>query len=498
MTARRAGLLLHVSSLASPHGIGDLGDEATRIMDWMNHAGLRIWQTLPIGPVGVDGSPYTSWSANLGNPMLLDLRALAQARLVDPDVARATLPVQGVDYASVRRAKLPIVRQAAQRLVKAYDHPWQPELAAFRTSHPWVQEAATFSVLREQQLEADGTPTPWWRWRPGLRDRRPRSLSAETKRLAQEIETEVALAYLFDRQWRALRGRARERGIELFGDMPIYVGGDSVDVWTSPERFQLDKKRAPVAVAGVPPDAFSEVGQLWGNPLYDWDAHAAEGYRWWCQRLERAFELFDIVRIDHFRAFAAYWAVPAEADDARAGAWIEGPGGALFDAIRANLGEVNIVAEDLGTIDDQVQALMEQTGLPGMEVLQFAFDGDPNNGYLPHQHRNNAVAYVGTHDNDTALGWWSGLSDDERHRVRVYYGRSGDDIVWDLIRSALSSVADRAIVTAQDVLALDGRGRMNTPGRPRGNWQWRMEPDALKPTHADRLRELCWSYGRMQ
>ncbi|HAN31958.1 MAG TPA: 4-alpha-glucanotransferase, partial [Myxococcales bacterium] len=405
MDRRSAGLLLHPTSLWSPHGVGDLGDEATRLLDWMARAGLQLWQMLPIGPVGTDGSPYSSWSSNLGNPLLIDLRQLVSVGLVDSSDIAARQVTASVNFERVRRDKLPIVHAAARRLLDAYDHKWQPELAQYRVANPWVVQAALFSVIRSQHLESDRTPTPWWRWPVGLRQARTRSVENIFRQCEREIDVQVAVAFLFDQQWHDLRRRAQQRGVALFGDMPIYVGRDSVDVWAAPERFQLGPKSIPTQVAGVPPDAFSELGQLWGNPLYDWHAHAAERYAWWRARLKRSFELFDVVRVDHFRAFAAYWSVPMGAEDAREGAWVAGPGAELFEAIEQDLGHVDIVAEDLGTIDDDVCRLLDETGLPGMEVLQFAFDGDRSNNYLPHNHRHNAVAYVGTHDNDTALGW---------------------------------------------------------------------------------------------
>lgn len=494
MSNRQAGLLLHPSSLPGGHGIGDLGDEATRILDWMASAGLTLWQILPLGPVGVDGSPYSSWSALAGNPLLVDLRELARAGLCD-DVAPQRDNLR-VDFAAVAAFKLPHVHQAAAKFVSTPDHPWHGAFSAFCAANPWAEQAALFATLRDHYGNK-----PWWCWPASIRDRRPAALKAANNRHRSAVTQRLAVEFFFDRQWRDLRRRAAERNVQLFGDVPIYVGGDSVDVWGHRNLFALGPDRRPTHVAGVPPDAFSDTGQMWGNPLYRWDAHRNDGFAWWIARLRRALTQCDLVRIDHFRAFAAYWQVPVDAADARSGSWQPGPGAPLFEALTDALGDddggLALVAEDLGTIDDDVHALMASAGLPGMEVLQFAFDGDPHNGYLPHNHRKNAVAYVGTHDNDTALGWWQRSDDHVRHRVRSYLGVDGHDIVWDLMRMAVASVADIAILTAQDVLALDGSGRMNIPGKSTGNWGWRLRAGQLQQWHADRVRQLVERYGRL-
>ncbi len=497
---RQAGLLLHPTSLPGGHGIGDLGGEATRLLDWMARAHVSLWQVLPLGPVGADGSPYSSWSAYAGNPLLVDLHGLVADGLLDASdlPARSPAPSSRVDFAACIAQKLPLVSRAAERLLAATDHALQPALAAFRAGNPWVEDVALFATVRRQQPvdPRTGSPAPWWSWPAPVRDRDPTALAALRAASRRDIDRHVAVEFLVERQWQALRERAHARGIQIFGDMPIYVGGDSADVWAGRGRFQLDPSGAPTAVAGVPPDAFSADGQLWGNPLYDWDAHANEGFSWWIARMRRAFAQCDVVRVDHFRAFAAYWSVAADAESARGGRWRPGPGATLFSAVTDALGAVDIVAEDLGTIDADVRRLMATAGLPGMEVLQFAFDGDRHNGYLPHHHRRASVVYVGTHDNDTALGWWRAAGEDVRHRVRTYLGVDGHDIVWDLIRLALSSVASRAVVTAQDVLALDGAARMNVPGLARGNWGWRLGERQLQDHHADRLRSLVETYGR--
>ncbi len=492
-TARQAGLLLHPTCLPGGHGIGDVGGEATRLLDWMARAGLGLWQLLPLGPVGPDGSPYSPWSALSGNPLLIDLHALVVEGLLERSDLSGAPNRDRVDYVAALAFKGPRLWKAAGALCDASDHRLQPAFQAFQRDNPWAAEAAHFAA---EQVDRRGAP--WWTWPVAIRDRHSRALATSRQRHGERIRRGVAVEFLFDHQWRDLRRRAAERGVQLFGDVPIYVGGDSVDTWAGPDRFALGDDRMPTEVSGVPPDAFSATGQRWGNPLYDWAAHEREGFAWWTLRLQRALALCDLVRIDHFRAFSAYWAIPTSAEDARAGAWRPGPGQALFDALGAALGPLPVVAEDLGTIDADVRALMASAQLPGMEVLQFAFDGDPHNGYLPHNHRRRAVAYIGTHDNNTALGWWREAGDQVRHRVRTYFGVDGHDIVWDLIRAALASTADRAVITAQDVLALGAEARMNTPGLTVDNWNWRLRPGALDTRRADRVRTLVGIYGRLE
>lgn len=487
---RRAGILLHPTSLPGRHGIGDLGPAVDRFLDWLVAAGMRSWQILPLVPPGAGDSPYSSWSAFAGNPWLIDLDDLAAHGLLEP----GALPDQGwharVDFAAMQAFKGPRLRDAARRLLAG--HAWSADFEAFCASAIWLDDAASFAAIKQAQ-----GGQPWWLWPGGLRCREAKALAGARADLAGPIAEAKAVQYFFDRQWRRIHAAASARGIEIIGDLPIYVDADSADVWCNQDLFELDADGRRTRVAGVPPDAFSDVGQLWGNPLYRWDRLKATGYAWWIARLERAFALAHRVRIDHFRAFAAYWAVPADAPDARTGAWIPGPGQGFFDAMQAAFaGPLPVIAEDLGIIDQPVRDLLASSGFPGMHVLHFAFGGGADNAYLPHHHRQNAVAYPGTHDNDTTLGWWLAAPPHVQDHVRRYFGVSGHDLVWDLIRATLASVADTAIIPLQDVLALDSRGRMNTPSSAQGNWGWRLHPDGLRPEHAERLRGLCGLFGR--
>ncbi|MCA9538473.1 MAG: 4-alpha-glucanotransferase [Myxococcales bacterium] len=495
-TPRRGGILLHPTSLPGNHGIGDLGERAWRFVDWLSTTGLRAWQVLPLVPPGAGDSPYSSWSAFAGNPWLVDLVDLHQQGLLPASALEAPAAVargvDRVDFAAVRAFKGPRLAAAADALRKAPGHALAPSLAAFRAREAWLAETALFAALKMR-----GGDHPWWEWPAPLRDRDPAALANARAELADDIERVIIIQFFFDRQWRRLCAELGRRGIELIGDLPIYVDADSADVWAERHLFALDAAGRSVEVAGVPPDAFSETGQLWGNPLYRWDAMAADGFRWWIARLRRALQLTDRVRIDHFRAFSAYWAVPGGAKDARSGRWVRGPGRAVFDALKAALGDpLPILAEDLGVIDDHVRALLAASGLPGMKVLQFAFGEDAKNPYLPHHYRPESVVYTGTHDNDTTLGWWRTVDERVRHHVRLYFAVDGHDVVWDFIRAAMASVSETAIVPMQDVLSLGSEARMNTPSVASGNWGWRVRAAALRPELAERLARLALLYGR--
>ncbi|MCA9544953.1 MAG: 4-alpha-glucanotransferase, partial [Myxococcales bacterium] len=488
---RRCGVLLHPTSLPGPHGIGDLGAECHRFIEWMASADVRTWQVLPLVPPGAGNSPYSSWSAFAANPMLIDLRQLARDGLLsEADVAGVVGRPERVDWAAAFAFKPPRLAKAAQALLAG--HPLKAELDAWRAAEAsWVEDAALFGALRV----ATGF-TPWWTWPAALRKHQPKAVAKARAEHQAAVDEQVALQFLFHRQWAQVRAACAAQDIQILGDLPIYVDADSADVWANQGLFQLDKDGQRKQVAGVPPDAFSETGQLWGNPLYAWDAMAKDGYRWWIARMQRAMALHDQVRIDHFRAFSAYWAVPADAEDARAGAWVDGPGVAVFDALRAALGDLPIVAEDLGVVDDGVIALLQAADLPGMKVLQFAFGATSDNLYLPHNHPVRSVVYPGTHDNNTTLGWWQTADEHVKHHVRVYYSVSGDDIVWDLIKSAIASPAELAVIAAQDLLNLDGDARMNTPAIPEGNWGWRLAHVPLPDHVTGRLRFLVQLYGR--
>lgn len=470
MTRRAAGLLLHPTSLPGPFGIGDLGPSSDRFLDWAQAAGQKIWQVLPLGPTG-GPSPYGSLSAFAGNPLLVSPERLVEDGLL-PAGALADapdFPRDSVAWDEVRAWKDRLLRDAWSRA--AASSSLETDVDDFRRASPWLADWSRFAA------------------------RRALGPAAVRSGVEAEARYQEFLQLLFFRQWERVRREAERRGIALFGDVPIYVASDSVDVASRPDLFDLDRERKPIEVAGVPPDYFSETGQLWGYPLYRWDRMEEEGYAWWIARLRAAFGRTDLVRLDHFRGFAEYWAVPAGEETAANGRWRPGPGRALFDAVRKELGDVRLVAEDLGTITPDVQALLDETGIPGMKVLQFAFYGE-DGPYLPHRYPMNSVVYTGTHDNDTARGWWNGLTGEERGRVSEYLGSDGRDIAWDLIRAAYTSVADRAIVPVQDVFGLGSEARMNTPGEGGNSWSWRAREDDFTPERAARLRSLAELTGR--
>ena len=493
---RSAGILLHPTSLPSPHGIGDLGPGARNFIDWLTAAGLTRWQILPLVPPGPGFSPYATVSSLATNLLLIDLRTLAAWGLLDErEFGPARFSPDSVDVVAVQNFKIPLLDRAAERFLRNRENadlaPLQAEYRAFLASADWLDDVALYLAIR-----TDRRGLPWWEWGQDLKDRKPEALEAERTRLAGEIDRLRALHFFFEKQWSDLHAYAAARGVKIIGDVPIYVDLDSADVWAAREIFQLDADGRPQNVAGVPPDFFSKTGQRWGNPLFDWEALAASGHAFWVRRMKRIFEMVDIVRLDHFRGFAAYWAVPNDAEDARSGSWQTGPGRALFDDLKAALGDLEIIAEDLGVIDEPVETLRDDLELPGMKILQFAFGEGGDHPFLPHNHVARSVVYTATHDNDTTLGWWLSTSEPIRDHVRRYFAVSGNDIVWDLIRAAMGSVAATAIVPMQDVLCLDSRSRMNTPGTAEGNWGWRARADAFNQPLAMRLKSLAKLYGR--
>ncbi|MFY9550800.1 MAG: 4-alpha-glucanotransferase [Thermoanaerobaculia bacterium] len=493
---RFAGILLHPTSLPGPFGIGDLGSGADRFLDWAAASGFTLWQVLPLGPTGGGHSPYTCSSAFAGNPMLVSPESLAEEGLL-PDGALAGAPAPspgGVDFESVVPWKEALLRRSWEQFQSRPGHPASGEFEAFLASPEragWLEDWSLYAALK-----ADFGGRPWTDWESDLARRDPDALRLASTGLKEETRYQSYLQFLFFRQWERLRRRARERGLRILGDMPIYVAMDSADVWAHAELFALDAARRPLYVSGVPPDYFSQTGQLWGNPLYDWSRIAKDGFAWWIDRIQAGLNLCDLLRIDHFRAFASYWAVPAGDATALNGAWKPGPGRALFDAARAALGRLPILAEDLGVIDEPVRALLAELGIPGMKVLQFGFYGS-NSEYLPHRHTRRSFAYTGTHDNDTARGWYAALKPEERERVWDYLGCDGREIEWALIRAAYGSVAEGAIVPMQDVLGLGSEARMNTPSRPGGNWRWRAQDEDLRPDLALRLRRMAVLSGRL-
>lgn len=491
---RRSGILCHPTSLPGPHGIGSLGPECRSFLDFLARAGQSIWQILPLGPTGFGNSPYQAFSAFAGNPLLIDLRPLEAVGLLLQQELSPGEPFSPdhVPYDQVIPYKVQLLRTAFERLDRAPTN-MHRALESFRTEQAaWLPDYALFMALK-QRFEGKS----WTEWPREIAMRRPEALACWREELSHEIDFRCFLQFLFHEQWRAVRDYAHGRGIGIIGDMPIFVGQESADVWCRHDLFQLDNQGHPVAVAGVPPDYFSETGQLWGNPLYDWERMAEGGYAWWLDRLERTLSMVDVVRLDHFRGFVAYWRVPADETTAINGEWVPGPGHAFFDAVRRRLGTVPIIAEDLGLITKEVEKLRDDLGLPGMKVLQFAYDGNPSNPHLPHNYPANCVAYTGTHDNDTTAGWFAKADEDTRRRVWTYTGCQGDDVVWPLIRTAMTSVARYAVFPLQDALNLGSRARMNWPGKPHGNWAWRFRQESLTEEIAQRSYCLTEISGRL-
>jgi len=489
LSHRSSGILLHPTSLPGRYGIGDLGPEATRFLEVLAAAGQSLWQMLPLTPPGYTNSPYQSLSAFAGNPLLISPEWMASEGFISqPQLALLSDSEIGrVDFQQVKQQRAALFHAAYQRFRAGSD------LEEFRQQNAvWLDDYALFAALLEEH-----NGQPWNHWEASISRRQPAAIAAAEKRLRQQVGYHLFLQYLFFRQFAALRAEATGRGVRLIGDLPIFVDHNSADVWAHQHLFALDEAGAPTVIAGVPPDYFSKTGQRWGNPLYRWDVMKKEGYAWWIQRLRAAFAMYDVVRIDHFRGFQAYWEIPAAEATAVNGRWVPGPGGSLFRALRKTFGHPPIIAEDLGLITPEVEALRDRFGLPGMKVMQFAFS-DSSNQYLPHNFTTpNCVAYTGTHDNDTAHGWWGALDRKSKRFAQHYLGHRGDHIGWDLVRLAFSSIANTAILPVQDLLELGNDGRMNIPGSQDGNWNWRMQPDALTPHIAERLREMTEAFGRI-
>ena len=498
LQTRAAGVLLHPTSLPSEQGCGVLDHHAIKFLDFLQAAGMKYWQVCPLGPTGYGDSPYQCFSAFAGNPYLVDLTALIPLGLLSvADLTPlATLAADHTDYGALYQIKPQLLQQAyGQYQIKQPALPYGNFTAFCKKNAAWLDAYAYFHALKAHQ-----GGLPWWEWPAEIRDYR-RALKSPLRHSLAEAQASCRFAqYLFFGQWGLLRAAGRERGIEIIGDLPIFVAGDSADAWAHPELFELDPKTfLPLAVAGVPPDYFSADGQFWGNPLYRWPAHQADGYRWWLARLRAAFACCDIIRIDHFRGFEAYWRIPLPAQNARIGAWVSGPGLDLFRAFQRVLPTARIIAEDLGVLSPAVVQLRQATGLPGMLVLQFAWGGDAQNNYLPHNAEPNAVIYSGTHDNDTTCGWYESASEAERNHVRRYLRVAGTDISWDFIRTCYASVARLAIIPLTDIFALGANARFNTPARATGNWQWRYRAAALEKLNlnsAAYLRELAQLFLR--
>lgn len=482
---RQSGILMHISSLPGPDGIGSLGQEARAFADFLHASGMRLWQVLPVGPTGYGESPYQSSSVFAGNPMLISLTELEKEGLLTRPAGTDADPgsPEQVDYHAVRVHKKALLRACFQQSGEKL----RDEVTAFAQAHAWAEDAALFTALKEHFGGQKWTAWP----DEAVRMRRPEAVGRYRAELDEQVRYHLFVQYLFFRQWTALKKYANDLGIRLFGDMPIYVAEDSADTWTHPEVFQLDRRRLPTKVAGVPPDFFSQDGQLWGNPLYRWRFLRLHGYGWWVERMRAMAGMYDVIRIDHFIGFANYYAIPSGAPNARSGRWKLGPGRSLFRTFRRRLPGLNIVAEDLGCVNDRVRRLLAYCGYPGMRVLSFGFGGGDDNPHLPANYVENSVVYTGTHDNDTVRGWIDAADKNELRRAMDTLGftrpEDGPDA---FIRAVMASRADTCVIPMQDVLGLDGRARMNRPGTIGGNWLWRMLPGAATPEIAARLREL--------
>ena len=494
---RSSGILLHPTSLPSKYGIGDLGKEAYNFIDFLSESCQQVWQILPIGPTGFGNSPYLSYSALAGNPLLVSLEKLVENELLDPEDLDSLPEYQldRVDFDLVISTKIPLLQKASHNFKASASKKQQKEFQKFCTSHSyWLDDYALFMAIKENLESAS-----WHTWDEDIAKRKPKAVKKWSDRLSNEIYFHKFIQFEFFSQWKSLKKYANELGIKIFGDIPIYVAHDSVDVWANPDLFCLDPKTGEAAsMAGVPPDYFSATGQLWGNPVYNWDKLQATNFQWWIKRIQGMLDYVDIMRIDHFRAFQGYWAVPQGEETAMNGKWIAAPGEAFFKVLQKKLGELPIVAEDLGVITPEVEALRDRFGFPGMKVLHFAFDSDRANPFLPFNfHNRNCVVYTGTHDNNTTIGWFEARSPEENERVIDYLGCiCSEGIHWSLIRLAMGSVANLCIFPIQDVFGLGANAKMNLPGTVEENWTWRYRSEALCQEFSDRLKHLTYLYGR--
>lgn len=498
---------MHPTSLPGRFGIGDLGTEAYRFVDFLKDAGQRLWQVLPLGPTGFGDSPYQCFSAFAGNPLLISLERLVEKGLLPAAALHETaiFPDEEVHYGRVIPWKSDLLARAAGNFFAGSSAETRARFESFcATQAAWLDDYALFMALKHTHSQE----FIWTHWEPSVRSRRPAALDHWRRKLTGEIDLHRFYQFEFFDQWRALKQHCAECGIRIMGDVPIYVAHDSADVWAHTEYFDLDEKGNPAAVAGVPPDYFSATGQLWGNPLYRWDVLAADGYRWWIERLAATLAMVDIIRLDHFRGFEAYWTVPASETTAVNGRWVKGPGVAFLQAAVDALGDLPLVAENLGVITPEVEAMRNRFGFPGMSILQFAFGKDPQGpDFRPHNYPRARVAYTGTHDCDTTVGWWTSAGQGESTRTeedirkehdytRRYLNLDSQEIHWAFIRALMASVADTVVFPLQDVLGLGSKARMNLPATPSGNWRWRFRSGVLTPALARRLKELTEVYER--
>jgi 4-alpha-glucanotransferase len=492
---RSSGILMHISSLPGKYGIGDLGREAYRWVDFLEKTGVSIWQVLPLTPTGYGDSPYQGLSAFAGNPLFIDLDQLVELELLEKKQvsSKPDFPIRVVDFDKVSRWKGTILEAAFKRFKAGKFLQLAREFSQFKEDHTyWLEDFSLFMSLRK-----DHSLVSWRDWPDAYRMREPQTLLNYEEENSLQIEMQAFLQYLFFRQWAALKQYANSKGIRIVGDIPIFMGFDSADVWAFPHLFMLDKNRKPAFVAGVPPDFFSKTGQLWGNPLYDWKEHRSEGYAWWIQRIAETLKTFDIIRLDHFRGFAGYFKIPAWSETAEVGKWVPGPGKHLFDAIQSKLGELPFIAEDLGVITPDVIELRNRYNLPGMRIFQFAFWENADHEFLPHNYPVNCVAYTGTHDNDTARSWYALAPEHEKRFCMSYLGYPQEkDVPHAMIRAVWESVVDFAIAPMQDFLNLGNQARMNLPATTSRNWRWRMDPDAISKELVQWIKELNITYNR--
>lgn len=507
---RLSGVLLHPTSLPGPHGIGELGKEAYKFVDWLEQSGQALWQVLPLGPTGYGDSPYASFSTFAGQPLIIDLEALVKAGDLDKKDLKEipAFPKGKVDYGWLNHWKLPLLKKAALKFLSSGDSERRQAYEAFKAAEAgWLDDFALFMAVKDHYqalADAQGLMGKMWSnfWDKDIALREGAAVQAWSAKLGQEIEVKKVIQWYFYSQWLALKTYANNKGIQVVGDIPIFVAADSVDVWANKHLFHLGPDGQPLLVAGVPPDYFSATGQLWGNPLYKWDAHQAEGFAWWVKRIQGMLKLVDIVRIDHFRGFEAYWEIQAGEPTAVNGRWVKAPGHELFAAIKHHLGKLPIIAEDLGVITPEVEHLRDSFEFPGMKILQFAFDSGESgskgdNPFLPHNYTDNCIVYTGTHDNDTAYGWYKKASSGDKKLARDYVGAIEDEVVWGFIRACWSSVARMAVVPMQDLLNKGDEGRMNTPSTLSDkNWSWRLTEGEVTASLAGKLKHLSRLYGR--
>ncbi len=493
---RKSGIILHPTSLPGKYGIGSFGQGAYQFVDFLVNAGQQLWQILPLGPTTYGDSPYQSFSAFAGNPSLIDPERMVKFGLLEEADLKTDIEFDDtkVDFEIVQTFKQKLLKRAYHNFKSKGSYELKKEFVTFiKQNDFWLEDYALFMAIKKQQKDK-----PWFEWDEGLKRRDEKDLAVIKLDMSEEISYQMFAQFVFFRQWKTLKAYANSQGVEIIGDLPIYVAGDSADAWANPQLFEFDSDLQPRLVAGVPPDVFSETGQLWGNPIYDWEFMQETRFDWWVKRMRANLDMYDYVRVDHFRGFESYWAVPADEETAENGRWIKAPGRALFQTLREQISNaLPILAEDLGVITPQVEELRDSFSLPGMKILHFAFESDADNAYLPHNHIQNSVTYTNTHDNDTTKGWFDALNEQTQANVKKYL-ICVESIHWDLMRYAWASCSKWALTVLQDVLGLDAGARMNIPGTGTGNWTWRFKEDDLTDEHAEKLLELTVSYGRLR